>query len=475
FTGVPEGSTDGEGWNGLFHPDDRERAWVTWRRSLATGEVYEIEYRLRHRSGAYRWTLGRAMPVRDERGEIERWFGTCTDIDAMKRLMDERETLLGRERSARAEAESANQAKDRFLAVLSHELRTPLTPVAMAATAMEMDARLPFECREDAAMIRRNIDLETRLIDDLLDLSRVTSGKLRLNRQRTDVHRLISHVLETVGAELHDKQLKIERQLTAADDRVDADSARLQQTLWNLLKNAAKFTPPGGKVFIGTRNEAGRLLIEVGDTGKGIAADVLPRIFDPFEQGAADVTQRYGGMGLGLAIAKAVVDLHGGTISADSGGEGKGAVFTVALPLSTADAPSNPACGVEPADAPKRPVRVLLVEDHADTAKILVRLLRMDGSAVWWAGTVAAALEVAAAEPFDVVVSDLGLPDGSGHDLIRRLLRDRPVLGIAMSGYGMEDDIRRSREAGFVEHLVKPVSLPQLREAIRRVAGTTNA
>jgi signal transduction histidine kinase len=375
-------------------------------------------------------------------------------------------------REAKEQAESANRAKDRFLAVLSHELRTPLTPVAMAATAMEMDARLPFECREDAAMIRRNIDLETRLIDDLLDLSRVTSGKLRLNVQPTGIHRLIQYVLDTVGPELHEKQLTVERQLTAAKDLVEADPARLQQTLWNLLKNSAKFTPSGGRVVVRTRNEADRLVIEVGDNGKGITADVLPRVFDPFEQGATDVTQRYGGMGLGLAIAKAIMDLHGGTISARSDGEGKGAVFAVALPLSAAAPLVVAPTADEPAEASKRPVRVLLVEDHADTAKMLVRLLRMDGSEVRWAGTVAAALEAAAAEPFDVVVSDLGLPDGSGHDLIRRLLRDRPVLGIAMSGYGMEDDIRQSREAGFVEHLVKPVSLPQLREAIRRVANT---
>ncbi len=374
-------------------------------------------------------------------------------------------------RQAKEEAEAANRAKDAFLAVLSHELRTPLTPVAMAAAAMEVDPRLPFEFRDDVAMIRRNLDLETRLIDDLLDLSRVTNRKLRLNPQPTDVHRLIRHVLETVGPELHEKRLTVEQQLAATNDRVDGDPARLQQTLWNLLRNSGKFTPARGRVTIRTWNEADRLLIEVGDTGVGIAAEVLPRIFDPFEQGAADVTRRYGGMGLGLAIAKGVVDLHGGTIRAASDGKGKGAAFTVDLPLGAAgpaDRATTP--GGEPEDAPARPVRLLLVEDHADTARMLTRLLRLDGAEVRWAGSLSAALELAATEPFDIVVSDLGLPDGSGHDLMRQLRRDGPLVGIALSGYGMEDDLRHSREAGFVEHLVKPVSMPQLREAIRRVA-----
>jgi PAS domain S-box-containing protein len=439
------------------------------RRRQGTAQVWDQRYR--RKDGSELWTVASCNTLYDAEGKFAGALGMFTDITVRKRAEAERQALLDGERAAREEAESANRAKDRFLAVLSHELRTPLTPVALTAAAMEMDPNLPYEFREDVAMMRRNVELETRLIDDLLDLSRVTSGKLRLNRQPTHVHRLIRHVLETVGPELHEKQLKIERELAAAHDRVEADPARLQQTLWNLLKNAAKFTPSGGRVSIRTSNEAGRLVIEVRDSGKGIPRDVLPRIFDPFEQGAADVTRRYGGMGLGLAIAKAVVDLHGGTIGAASGGDGKGAMFTVSLPLGAIPSPVPQTGGNQPTDDRTRPLRLLVVEDHSDTAKTLVRLLRLDGAEVQWASTVAGAIELAASEPFDVVVSDLGLPDGSGHDLMRRLRRDRPVPGIAMSGYGMEDDLRQSREAGFVEHLVKPVSLPQLREAIRRVAN----
>jgi CheY-like chemotaxis protein len=341
----------------------------------------------------------------------------------------------------------------------------------MAATAMETDPRLPSEFRDDVAMIRRNVDLETRLIDDLLDLSRVRSGKLRLNPEPVHVHSAVRHVLETVGPELRAKHLRVETELHAENDLVNADPARLQQTLWNLLKNAGKFTSPGGRVVIRTRNRGGSLVIDVADTGKGISTEVLSHIFEPFEQGEADVTRRYGGMGLGLAIAKAVVDGHGGTLVASSDGPGKGATFTVSLPLGEVEASVSPATHGCATETRGGPIRVLLVEDDADSAKMLVRLLAADGTDVQWAGTVAAAVELATSQSFDVIVSDLDLPDGSGHDLIRRLLSERPVRGIAVSGYGMEDDIRQSREAGFVEHLVKPVHVPELRRAIRRVAA----
>src|SRR5687767_6821833 len=292
FTGVPDGSTDGEGWNALFHPDDQPHAWQRWRHSLATGEPYEIEYRLRHKSGEYRWTLGRALPIRDDRGGIERWFGTCTDIDAIQRLTAEREHLLERERDARAEAEAANRAKDKFLAVLSHELRTPLSPVVMSIPAMELDPEMPFKFRDDLAMVRRNIELEVKLIDDLLDLSRVTSGKLRLQMQPVRVHELLRHVVQSSASEAAGKRLHVRQELGAENDVLSGDPARLQQVFWNLLRNAVKFTPEGGEVVVRTGNSDGgrRLLVEVKDTGVGITPDVLPRIFEAFEQGGLRMT-----------------------------------------------------------------------------------------------------------------------------------------------------------------------------------------
>jgi PAS domain S-box-containing protein len=463
FHAVKPGDFSGrvEDFTPLIHPEDRKRVAAAIQQAVKNQSAYYTEYRAIQPAGSVRWILTTGQVYYDAAGKPTRMLGAASDITAKK----EAEAQL---REAKEAAELASNAKDRFLAVLSHELRTPLTPVAMAAAAMEVDSRLPFEFREDMGMIRRNIDLETRLIDDLLDLSRVTSGKFQLNPQPINVHRVIRHVLETVGAELHEKQLTMNCSFVAGDDRVLADPARLQQTFWNLLKNAVKFSPVGSLVSISTRNESGQLLVEVADRGKGISPEVLSRIFDPFEQGDAEVTRRYGGMGLGLAIAKAVVDAHGGTITASSEGEGRGATFIISLLLCRDADASSIAKHDKPEPSRNRPLRILLVEDHVDTAKLLTRLLKLDGSDVCWASTIAEALTYSASDTFDVVLSDLGLPDGSGHDLIRQLLRKRPVTGIAMSGYGMEDDIRRSQEAGFIEHLVKPVSMTQLREAIQR-------
>jgi signal transduction histidine kinase/CheY-like chemotaxis protein len=384
----------------------------------------------------------------------------------------ERQVLLDRERAARADADAANAAKDRFLAVLSHELRTPLTPVLLAVSAMEADPNIPDYVREDLLTVRRNIDLETRLIDDLLDLSRVRHGKMRLHPESVGVHHLLRHVLEVCAADLLAKRLQLVFDLKASDDHVHADPARLQQVFWNLLKNAVKFTPEHGRVAIRTRNpEPGLLEIEVKDSGAGIAADVLPRIFDAFEQGDPTVTRQFGGLGLGLAVSKAIADLHGGTLRAHSDGPRRGATFTIAL--ATAGAASSVRA---PAPAPtgaRRPTssRVLLVEDHRDTANVLAKLLARHGYRVRIAHSVAAALELAAAEEFDVVVSDIGLPDATGYELMTQL-RDRyGAKGIALSGFGMEEDMKRSRDAGFVDHVTKPVDADQLEAVLRRVTA----
>jgi len=420
-------------------------------------------------SGYYEYIFA---PVFGADGSVEAVAGSTRDITERKRAEVERERLLESERRARAEADMANRAKDRFLAVLSHELRTPLTPVALITSAMESDPLLPEEFREDIAMVRRNVELETRLIDDLLDLSRIVMGKFKLNRRPTSLHGAIDDVLRTVAADLGEKRLIVRHELSAESDLVLGDAARLQQVIWNLLKNAAKFTPEAGRVSISTRNEAGRVVLAVSDTGRGIPAEMLPRIFDAFEQGEPGVTARFGGLGLGLAIAKAVVDLHGGTITAASAGPGMGATFTVSLPLHAAvDAIPADQRAPEETRGSTRGLRLLLVEDHPDTARMLTRLLELDGINVCWAATKEEALKQSATAEFDVIVSDLGLPDGSAMDLLRQMANTRPPAAIAMSGYGMEEDVRQSREAGFMEHLVKPVDVLQLRQAIRRAVG----
>jgi PAS domain S-box-containing protein len=475
FTGVPEGTTDGEGWSGMFHPDDQQRAWARWRHCLATGEPYEIEYRLRHRSGRYLWVLGRALPLRDENGVIQRWFGTCTDIDEIRRLTAEREQLLASERQARADAESASHAKDRFLAVLSHELRTPLSPVLLTLPVMQADPETPAKLRDDLAMIRRNIELEVMLIDDLLDLSRVAAGKLRLHPRPVHVHDVLRFALHSARSENAGKHLTVRQTLNATNDLVNADPLRLQQILWNLLRNAMKFTGDGGEIEIRTepRTVDGKAIIsvEIIDTGVGIAADVLPRLFRAFEQGSPGTTRQFGGLGLGLAIAKALVEMHGGTITASSDGLGHGATFRVELELLPAAVEPTPPAPVQlPSPAQVGKTRVLLVEDHHDTALSLARLLRYSGYEVQIANSVAGALQFAAKEPFDIVVSDIGLPDATGYDLMQQL-RDRHGLrGIALTGFGMEDDVRRSRDAGFSDHIVKPINVTQLEAVLQRVA-----
>ncbi len=381
-------------------------------------------------------------------------------------------------RQAKEAAESANRAKDHFLAVLSHELRTPLTPAVMAASILERDASLPAETRQMMEMIHRNVDLAARLIDDLLDLTRISRGKLKLLMQDVDVHVLVGRVLEMLAADLTAKQLTLDSELKASATLVHGDPARLQQAFWNLVKNAIKFTPAGGRITVRSHDAAAgeRIIIEVADTGIGIDPQVLPRIFDAFEQGEADITRQFGGLGLGLAISKALLAMHGATVTATSEGKGKGATFTVKLPVAScqlpagAPEPSLATGNLQPATGNSqlatRGLRILLLEDHDDTRRILSRLLSSMGHQVKSAESLRSALAAAEKSEFDLVLSDLCLPDGSGMELMQRLHEHSAVPGIALSGLGMESDIQRSREAGFAQHLIKPIAIEELQHAI---------
>ncbi|MES2736711.1 MAG: ATP-binding protein [Verrucomicrobiota bacterium] len=382
------------------------------------------------------------------------------------------------------ELEQASRAKDNFLAALSHELRTPLTPVLMAAASLSEDERLPEEVRAQLGMIERNIGLEARLIDDLLDLTRIAKGKLPLRPQLCDSHSLISLAMEIVRDDAHEKGLVLEREFLAQNCGLMADPSRFQQVIWNLLRNAVKFTPKGGKITIRTRDEsvpgeAARLRIEVADTGIGITQGAIERIFQPFEQ-AHEGEHRFGGLGLGLSIARAIVDLHQGRISAESGGLDQGATFIVELPGAT-EAPAGISNNGERRNggspqgaAPEEmgsvpPLHILLVEDHDATLQVLTRLLIRTGYRVTSVNTITAAQSEAEANRFDLVISDLGLPDGSGNELMEKLRDQHGLRGIALSGYGMEEDVDRSRKSGFQAHLIKPIEMNQLRRTILSV------
>ena len=361
--------------------------------------------------------------------------------------------------------QDANSAKDQFLATLSHELRTPLTPILIAVSAISED-ELNEPMSDLFDTIRRNVLLEARLIDDLLDLTRVAKGKLQLDLQPTDVHAILQNVVEICRGDLESKSFLLELNLSAASRFVNADAARLQQVFWNLLKNAAKFTPLDGRISITTHSPApDRIAISFADNGLGIPPERLSKIFDAFEQGSAAVTQRYGGLGLGLAISKAIVDAHHGSIDASSAGPNQGTTFTVEL-AAFAQAPAVELA--TPSPDGNYSANVLLVEDHLDTGRLLSRTLTRVGYRVHLATSIASALEVFRAEPIDLIVSDLGLPDGHGIELLEQASAIRPAKAIALSGYGLERDVEATRRAGFLMHLVKPIEPAMLQTAIER-------
>jgi PAS domain S-box-containing protein len=375
-------------------------------------------------------------------------------------------------REAKESAEAANRSKDKFLAVLSHELRTPLTPVLMTSASMEVDPELPASMREDISMIRRNVELETKLIDDLLDLSRITAGKLRLQPQVVDVNDIVGHVVGICRGQILEKGIRLHCDFDEKTGSVTADSARLQQVLWNVLKNAAKFAPEGGEVHVRTKRlEQDRIEICVRDNGPGIAPELMSHIFNAFEQGDAKITRQFGGLGLGLAISKALIELHDGSIRVSSDGPGKGSLFTIELPARNLAENDSPAAANRDDGARSLPLRLLVVEDHADTARMLGKLLGAAGYLVKTATHATAALDLAAKEKFDLLISDIGLPDVTGYELMQKLHSQYSMKGIAMSGYGMDEDIRKSREAGFSEHLIKPINVAQLEQAIKRIAS----
>jgi PAS domain S-box-containing protein len=392
--------------------------------------------------------------------------------------------LYEAEKKARATAESSNEAKDRFIATLSHELRTPLTPVIAILSSLRENPDLPASMAEDVETARRNILLEARLIDDLLDLTRIARGKLTLEEEVIQVEGLLENALNICRPDLEGRELEIVRDLRAPFATVKGDRARLTQVLWNLLKNAIKFTPDGGTITLRSRvpsaGNAAEVVIQVQDTGVGIDAEILPRIFSAFDQGGQETTRRFGGLGLGLAISQAIVQAHHGKLEAASPGRKHGSLFTVTLPLADRETATRPGSGNPIQDATSKdggtaPLRILLVEDHADTANILARLLTTWGHTVFHRTTVAEARKAAekemAADGLDLVISDLGLPDGSGLDLMKELAKKYSLKGIALSGYGMESDLKQSAAVGFAKHLIKPVDLNMLRTAIQDITA----
>ncbi len=455
FTGTPLGSTDGEGWNGMFHPDDQPRAWGVWRHSLETGEPYEIEYRLRHRSGEYRWVLGRAQPVRDEQGRIVRWMGTCTDIHEQKRVRDE---LL-----------ATNRRKDDFLAMLAHELRNPLAPISAAAHLLKAAPSDPTKIARSADIIARQVRHMTELVDDLLDVSRVTRGLVELEHQPVEIKAVLGHAIEQARPLIESRGHQLTTRMPAGEVHVLGDRTRLVQVVSNLLNNAAKYTPANGALSL-VLTVGEQVEICVADDGSGIEAALLPHVFDLFIQGERTPDRAQGGLGLGLALVKSLVELHGGRVTAASEGRGRGAMFTVTLPLLNAEAVPTPAPQPVPNAAAEAGLCVLLVDDNQDAAETLGLLLESLGHEVRLAHDPAHALAAMEAAAFDAFVLDIGLPGMDGYALARELRargKGRPAIFIALTGYGSANDRQRGGDAGFDHYLVKPADLEELARVLQ--------
>ena len=383
----------------------------------------------------------------------------------------------------RQELIGANASKDQFLALLSHELRNPLSPVIAMVGELEASAPDTPEVRRALEVIRRNVELEARLIDDLLDVTRISKGKLQLSLETVSVHEILQRAYEICREEIVAKSLQLEFRLRAEHEHVEGDPARLQQVFWNLLKNSVKFTADGGRIVVETANVTPAAIeIRVTDTGIGIEGDKIEKIFTAFEQGQGSITRRYGGLGLGLAISKAMVMAHGGAIRAVSAGKDRGATFivdlnTVAAPVPGADGEGSPKMLSEKDEPvvrtpPARRHRLLVVDDHVDTCTGMKMMLQRRGYDVSVAHSADQAIGLAQAEDFDLLVSDIGLPDRSGYELMEELRTGKGLRGIALSGFGMEGDISRARAAGFSRHLTKPINFDLLEDAIQSLLET---
>ena len=467
YTGLSFEQIKGWGWQVFIHPDDLEETVRLWKHAVATGEPYHQEHRFRRADGEYRWHLSRMQAMRDAEGKVVMWVGANTDIH------DQRQAANQLRQNA-ADMSEADRRKDEFLAMLGHELRNPLAPISNALQLVRLSNQDPRrEVCEAFDIIERQIENMVRLVDDLLDVARITSGKIQLQKERIDLAAVVARAVEGARPLIDARRHTLEVILPEAPVPVEADPIRLAQVLWNLLNNAAKYTPDGGRITLEVER-GDEAVVRIRDTGMGIASEMLPRVFDLFTQVERTLARAEGGLGLGLTLVRRLMEMHGGTVAATSAGQGQGSEFVVRLPVLPDETPS--ARTAKPAAAERRMApaygrRILVVDDNRDSAESLAMLLRLFGNDVRTVQDGRLALEVEAAYRPDVVLLDIGLPSLDGLEVCRRL-RARTAKGqqliVAMTGYGQEDDRRRSEEAGFDAHMVKPVDLDSLQELLSR-------
>jgi PAS domain S-box-containing protein len=481
FTGLADtrratNESAGAEWFEVVHADDRERAAQRWQKAVASGEPYEVEVRFRAKNGEHRWFLGRAVPVPDAHGRLSKWFGSFTDIDEQKRNE-------ARVSAAREEGERLNRLKDEFLATVSHELRTPLQSILGWARLLRSGHVSPEQTGKALETIERNALVQSQLIEDILDVSRIITGKARIHTHVVDVASVLGAALDTTQPAARAKGVELSAAVPSDIGTVLGDSDRLQQVIWNLLSNAVKFTPPGGHVRLSAQRTESELRIDVTDDGQGINPNFLPYVFDRFRQAEAGVARSHGGLGLGLAIVRHLVELHGGTVEAWSGGVGQGATFSVNLPFAGAQSFDPPAVrGRVRSPAPPfathlglSGLRILVVDDQADARELVATILTRYGASVTVAEDTSSALELLERQLFDLIISDIGMPLADGYALIRRLREHgraelARIPAIALTAYARVEDHQHALESGYDVHVAKPIEPSRLVSAVMELA-----
>ncbi|WP_438015768.1 PAS domain-containing protein [Sorangium sp. So ce315] len=478
-------------WLSRVHPEDRDAVMAMVERCVRERCVYDIVHRIVRADGAVRWVHDRGRIVHDAGRSTSLLTGAVVDITGLKQLEEERAELLRREQQALAQsekdrlrAEDANRMKDEFLATVSHELRTPLTAILGWARLIKEKDLGPERVRQGMAAIERNARAQAQIVDDILTVSRIITGKLRLHTVAVDLAAVIEVALDTLAPTARAKEIEISVDLDEELGHLSGDPDRLQQVMWNLLSNAVKFTPKRGRVTVRAARSDAQVVIAVTDSGKGITRGFLPYVFDRFRQGDSSPTRAHGGLGLGLAIVRHLVELHGGTVEAESPGEGRGATFTVTLPAQAA--PSSAHDGPPPAprpvaledegSTPLRGLHVLLVEDEPDAREMLTFLLQETGAQVTTAGSTGEAMRVLERLRPDVLVSDIGMPGESGYTLIQQVraagrVEIRGIPAVALTAYARIEDRRRALTAGFQKHVPKPIDPSGLVKVIADLAG----
>ncbi len=476
FTGQTEATGLGFGWLDATHPEDLEYAKSVFLAANDRHEAFRLEYRLRDKNGKYHFCIDAASPWFAEDGQFKGYIGSVIDITDRKQIEAEREQLLQQEQAAREAAEEANRIKDEFLAVLSHELRSPLNPILGWSKLLQTGKLDEARAKQALTTIERNAKLQSELIEDLLDVSRILRGKLSLTVSAINLASIVKAASETVRLAAEAKSIRIEAMLNSKVGLVLGDSTRLQQVVWNLLSNAVKFTPAGGRVEVRLEQVDNQAQITVSDTGKGIPPNFLPYVFDYFRQADSATTRKFGGLGVSLAIVRHLVELHGGRIQADSPGENLGATFTVILPLMPTQPTVNQNSQLSEPSLDLSGIQVLVVDDNTDTRDFIGFLLEQAGANVIAAASAVEAFTALTQSQPDVLLSDIGMPEMDGYMLMQQVRALPPEQGgqiraIALTAYAGEFDYQQAMAVGFQMHISKPVEPEVLVQAIARVYG----